>query len=112
MAREVCEAACYDCLMNYANEPDHALLDCKDIREFLLSTRATVLTAPAELTRAEHLERICRLTGSGVEEAVRFVSNLPSFPALRTLVLAERADRSGLQVLGQAVILDNCAARN
>ncbi len=26
-AREDCEAACYDCLMSYANQPDHQLLD-------------------------------------------------------------------------------------
>jgi very-short-patch-repair endonuclease len=69
-AREVCEAACYDCLMNYANQPDHAILDRKDIKNFLLGlTRATVLTAPTELTRAEHLERLCRLAGSELERS-------------------------------------------
>jgi superfamily II DNA/RNA helicase/very-short-patch-repair endonuclease len=28
--RDDCEAACYDCLLSYANQPDHRLLDRKD----------------------------------------------------------------------------------
>ena len=31
-AREDCEAACYDCLMSYGNQPDHRLLDRQAIR--------------------------------------------------------------------------------
>ncbi len=34
-AREDCEAACYDCLMTYGNQGDHALLDRKTIAAFL-----------------------------------------------------------------------------
>lgn len=29
--RDPCEAACYDCLMSYSNQPDHRLLDRKDL---------------------------------------------------------------------------------
>ena len=28
--RDACEAACYDCLLSYGNQPDHRLLDRKD----------------------------------------------------------------------------------
>jgi ATP-dependent helicase YprA (DUF1998 family) len=35
-AREECEAACYDCLLSYANQPDHERLDRKSIRDALL----------------------------------------------------------------------------
>ena len=32
---EPCEAACYDCLMSYTNQPDHGLLDRELVIEFL-----------------------------------------------------------------------------
>jgi hypothetical protein len=35
-AREECEAACYDCLLSYANQPDHERLDRKAVRDVLL----------------------------------------------------------------------------
>ncbi len=35
-SREECEAACYDCLMSYSNQPDHRLLDRMQLRELLL----------------------------------------------------------------------------
>ena len=35
-AREPCEAACYNCLMTYANQRDHLLLDRASIRDILL----------------------------------------------------------------------------
>jgi ATP-dependent helicase YprA (DUF1998 family)/very-short-patch-repair endonuclease len=74
-SREDCEAACYDCLMNYANQPDHAKLDRKQIRDVLLQlAAATVLTAPNELTRPEHLDRLLRLAGSDLERSwVRYI---------------------------------------
>ena len=36
LAREDCEAACYDCLMSYSNQLDHALLDRQAILPILL----------------------------------------------------------------------------
>lgn len=67
-AREDCEAACYDCLMNYYNQRDHKLLDRKPIRDLLMQfTQARVVAAPAELSRAEHLQRLMRLTDSELE---------------------------------------------
>ncbi|MGH9269495.1 MAG: Zn-binding domain-containing protein, partial [Acidimicrobiales bacterium] len=64
-----CEAACYDCLMSYRNQPDHGLLDRKLIRDLLLSLAdARVMAAPGPLSRAEHLRRLGRLAGSDLEQ--------------------------------------------
>ena len=68
-AREDCEAACYDCLMSYANQLDHALLDRQSIRDVLLELRSSVVTAsPNALSASEHLERLQRLAGSELEK--------------------------------------------
>jgi ATP-dependent helicase YprA (DUF1998 family) len=67
-AREDCEAACYDCLRSYSNQLDHGLLDRKVIRPVLERLAAArVASAPADLTRGEHLERLLRLTSSDLE---------------------------------------------
>ena len=56
--------------MNYANQPDHAKLDRKQIKDLLLQlTAATVLSAPTELTRPEHFDRLLRLAGSDLERS-------------------------------------------
>ena len=67
---EICEAACYDCLLSYSNQPEHRLLDRKAIREILLDfQRSTVSIAPAAKPRSEHLIQLKRLCGSKLEEA-------------------------------------------
>ncbi len=67
-SREDCEAACYDCLMHYGNQPDHRRLDRQKIRDLLLRlNRARVQTAPGGQTRAEHLAMLERLAGSELE---------------------------------------------
>jgi ATP-dependent helicase YprA (DUF1998 family)/very-short-patch-repair endonuclease len=67
-ATEPCEAACYDCLMHYANQPVHKLLDRKRIKDLLtLVTRARAETSPGGNTRADHLADLMRLAGSGLE---------------------------------------------
>ena len=44
---EECEAACYDCLMHYANQPVHRILDRQTIKEVLLRmSRARAEAAP------------------------------------------------------------------
>jgi len=54
-AREDCEAACYDCLMSYANQQDHRLLDRHAIRDLLRKLAqaevqsATPTAAPAAM---------------------------------------------------------------
>ena len=61
-AREDCEAACYDCLLTYANQSDHPLLDRHSIRDvlLLLAGGAEVEVAPAALPRHDHLEQLAR----------------------------------------------------
>jgi very-short-patch-repair endonuclease len=66
--REDCEAACYDCLMSYYNQPDHALLDRTLLRDLLkeLST-AEVRASPAAVPRSEHLTHLKMLCESDLE---------------------------------------------
>ncbi len=65
---EVCEAACYDCLMTYTNQMDHRSLDRKSILNLLLDFKeASVESAPSEGTRPDHLAALVRQTGSDLE---------------------------------------------
>lgn len=75
-AKERCEAACYDCIMSYSNQPDHELLDRSAIRDVLLALRsARVEPSPAGTSRDEHLERLMRQAGSDLERRwLRFLS--------------------------------------
>ena len=67
-AKEDCEAACYDCLMSYTNQMDHALLDRQLIRNLLLQLAGSTLKAsPGSLDRAEHLRRLKALCESSLE---------------------------------------------
>ncbi len=67
-AREDCEAACYDCLMSYVNQLDHKLLDRQAVKSFLLRLAASRVSAsPAEIPRAEHLQKLKSLAGSALE---------------------------------------------
>jgi ATP-dependent helicase YprA (DUF1998 family) len=66
---ERCEAACYDCLLSYANQREHRMLDRKAIRNQLLDYRdSSVSAAPAARPRSEHLAALKRLSGSSLEE--------------------------------------------
>jgi ATP-dependent helicase YprA (DUF1998 family) len=48
-AQETCEAACYNCLMTYGNQRDHALLDRQTILSILADLALSdVVAAPAE----------------------------------------------------------------
>lgn len=67
-AREDCEAACYDCLMSYHNQPDHRLLDRLKVREFLLALAQSVVKAsPVGLSRSEHVARLKTQCDSDLE---------------------------------------------
>jgi very-short-patch-repair endonuclease len=67
-ANEDCEAACYDCLMSYSNQREHALLDRKSVRELLLHlARARTMSSPTPEPRATHLEHLLRQAGSELE---------------------------------------------
>lgn len=67
-ARFDCEAACYDCLMSYTNQPDHDVLDRKVLQGLLTQLReAHVEVSPVAKTREEHLAELKNLTDSGLE---------------------------------------------
>lgn len=67
-SREQCEAACYDCLLSYGNQPDHKLLDRYIIKDLLLDLQAsTVVTSGVKRSRAEHLDELLKLSGSDLE---------------------------------------------
>src|SRR5215510_11731326 len=67
-AQEACEAACYDCLMSYYNQREHALLDRQLVRELLLHlARARTMSSPTPEPRATHLEHLLRQGGSELE---------------------------------------------
>lgn len=68
-AEERCVAACYDCLMNYRNQPDHRILDRRSLVEPLLDlARATVEPSPGPKTRSDHLAQLLARCGSGLEK--------------------------------------------
>jgi very-short-patch-repair endonuclease len=67
-AREDCEAACYDCLLSYTNQPDHPLVDRALIAEYLQQLAGgTVATSPGPKPRGEHLDTLSRHAGSDLE---------------------------------------------
>jgi very-short-patch-repair endonuclease len=69
-AREDCTAACYDCLLSYANQSDHRLVDRHLVRDLLLilaGAGADVDPAPAPLPRHEHLAQLRARCDSGLE---------------------------------------------
>lgn len=69
-AREDCEAACYDCLMSYANQPDHRLLDRLTLQPFLEQLQlAEVKVSPRSMPRSQHLETLLTLTQSELERS-------------------------------------------
>lgn len=75
-SREDCEAACYDCLLSYTNQRDHAILDRQAIRAVLLDlTQSRVDAAPAARSRADHLDALLRQAGSDLERQwLRFLA--------------------------------------
>lgn len=85
-AREDCEAACYECLMSYTNQPDHELLDRQAIRDLLREAAvATTRTSAGPAPRVEHLMRLKRQAGSSLE------AEWLSFLEARGLKLPSRA---------------------
>jgi very-short-patch-repair endonuclease len=67
-ANEDCEAACYDCLMTYANQRDHHTLDRHLARDLLLRfSQAHLSAAPVAETRTTHLGRLLHQAESELE---------------------------------------------
>lgn len=69
-AKEPCEAACYDCLLSYGNQRDHALLDRKGIVGFLRRLAAgDVAVSDGPDSLPEHLAKLKAQAGSNLERA-------------------------------------------
>ncbi|GAB7190242.1 DEAD/DEAH box helicase [Kineococcus sp. NUM-3379] len=67
-ARERCEHACYDCLLSYGNQLDHALVDRHAVRDVLLGLAGSVVRAGAGgRTREEQRAGLAGLADSGLE---------------------------------------------
>jgi hypothetical protein len=65
---EDCSTACYDCLMTYANQPDHLRLNRHLIRDYLLQlSKAGVAPSPSTAPRAAHLETLLARCESRLE---------------------------------------------
>jgi very-short-patch-repair endonuclease len=63
-----CEAACYDCLLDYGNQPDHKYIDRKLIVEILQDLmKASTQASGGARGRRDHLDELCRLCDSGLE---------------------------------------------
>lgn len=96
----ICEAGCYRCLLSYFNQPDHALLDRRDLagEGLLLELLCRLTKASAEFasqgrTPEVHDAELRRLSGSSLEtawlDAVEFAGyRKPD----RAQVLMERAE--------------------
>jgi len=68
-SKEECSTACYDCLMTYANQPDHLRLDRHLIRDFLLDlVKAEVKPSSSDVPRAAHLHALMERCESGLEK--------------------------------------------
>ncbi len=68
-SKEDCEAACYDCLMSYGNQRDHAFLDRMVLKDYLLAlSGGTVAASPGPLARADHFARLKKASESGLEK--------------------------------------------
>ncbi|MDR1520857.1 MAG: DEAD/DEAH box helicase [Planctomycetota bacterium] len=68
-AGEDCVAACYSCLLNYGNQPDHGMLDRKLIRDLLLAfSRAGLKASPTPAARGDHLKKLKSLCDSELEK--------------------------------------------
>lgn len=66
--REDCGKACYDCLMSYANQPDHQELDRHAIRSILLRlSQGTLSASSTSESREQLLERLKRESQTDLE---------------------------------------------
>lgn len=67
--QENCEAACYNCLMTYANQRDHLLLDRKSIFDILMEmAQSRVRMSSAESPRLEELTQLAQSPATDLEQ--------------------------------------------
>ncbi|TXH28368.1 MAG: DUF1998 domain-containing protein [Mycobacterium sp.] len=69
-ARERCEKACYDCLLSYANQYEHDVIDRHAVRNLLLELASSVTTPVTEdQSRGDLVEQVRARCGSELERA-------------------------------------------
>ena len=63
-----CAAACYDCLLEYGNQPDHRHIDREHVLGFLQElAQATTEVSGSRRSRVDHLDELMRLCDSDLE---------------------------------------------
>lgn len=63
-----CEAACYDCLLEYGNQLDHNLIDRTLVKELLMSLAQSATSASSsEVSRVDQLDQMMRQCDSELE---------------------------------------------
>ena len=66
--RERCERACYDCLLSYGNQFEHAVIDRTRIKDLLLRIANSRTEASAsELPRGAHVDALLAVCDTGLE---------------------------------------------
>ena len=65
--KESCEAACYDCLLSYSNQPKHGRIDRRLLPGFLLELTSAVVETESKDNRDERYRRLLSLTDSSLE---------------------------------------------
>ena len=67
---ERCERACYDCLLSYGNQFEHAAIDRHLVRDLLLRLAgATTSVSASELPRGQHSDELMRACDTDLERA-------------------------------------------
>ena len=68
LGTDVCAAACYDCLLEYGNQPDHRNIDRLLVVNLLRDlTQATTEISGSGRTRVDHLDELMRACDSQLE---------------------------------------------
>ncbi|MFV1968860.1 MAG: helicase-related protein, partial [Pirellulaceae bacterium] len=63
-----CEAACYDCLLEYSNQPDHRTIDRQVVVNLLMDlSKAVTEISGSRRARVDHLDELMRACDSGLE---------------------------------------------
>jgi len=63
-----CEAACYDCLLEYGNQPDHNLIDRSIIRELLTAlSKSKTVASSSGISRVDQLDLMMSQCDSDLE---------------------------------------------
>ena len=65
-----CSAGCYECLLSYANQLDHAEIDRRVIREYLVQLAGSTIEAPSDPDRDARYRYLAKRVDSNFEREV------------------------------------------